>query len=122
MRGLIIAIILFWVLLIVITSNYYFVNKSVNNIKDIAEALLPLPCVENEAILVQLEENWQNISLWLSLSVSYNKIEELTNRITVIQSANKINNIEQFDINVKLLINSIQEIGRLEAFSIKNIL
>lgn len=122
MRGLIISLILFSIMLVIITLNYYFVNKSLGDMTNITESLLPVPCEENDAILVQLIENWSKLSFWLSLSVSHNEIEELTNRIMTLQSANEIRNIEQFHINSKLLINSIEEIGRLESFSIKNIL
>ena len=122
MRGLIISIFLFSLLLITIISNYYFVNDSVDNMKDIANSLLPIPCEENESLLMELEQNFRQACIWLSLSVSHSEIEELTNRIATVQSANNTRNIEQFDINTKLLINSIHEIGRLEAISIKNIL
>ena len=67
-------------------------------------------------------KNWEKKSIWLSLSVSYDDIEELTDIMDAVSVTNSTENITQFQTNVELLLNEIDEIGRLEKFSIKNIL
>ena len=122
MKGFIITLILFALMLGIIMLNFYFVDKSVNDMQKRVEDLQPIPCAENALIIDELDKNWDKFNIWLSLSVSYEEIEELTNMIDATKAANETNDIEQFKIHVNLLLNAIEEIGRLEKFSIKNIL
>lgn len=122
MKGLIIALILFVLLLGVIFLNFSFVNKSTDYMKEKVEMLFPFPCTENEALIQEIEDNWKKISKVLSLSISYGYIEELTDMIDATKAANETQNIEQYKIHVNLLFNAIEELGRLEKLSISNIL
>ena len=122
MRGLVITLALFVILLGIITVNSIFVEYSVQKMRYTVENLQLIPCSQNQIIINELDTNWKRISLWLSLSVCYEDIEELTDVIDAAKAANETGNVEQFKIHVNLLINAIDELGRLEKFSIKNIL
>lgn len=122
MRGLVITLALFVILLGIITVNSIFVEYSVQKMRYTVENLQLIPCSQNQIIINELDTNWKRISLWLSLSVCYEYIEELTDVIDAAKAANEMGNVEQFKIHVNLLLNAIDELGRLEKFSIKNIL
>lgn len=122
MRGLVITLALFVILLGIITVNSIFVEYSVQKMRYTVENLQLIPCSQNQIIINEFDTNWKRISLWLSLSVSYEDIEELTDVIDAAKAANETGNVEQFKIHVNLLLNAIDELGRLEKFSIKNIL
>lgn len=122
MRGLVITLALFVILLGIITVNSIFVKYSVQKMRYTVENLQLIPCSQNQIIINELDTNWKRISLWLSLSVCYEDIEELTDVIDAAKAANETDNVEQFKIHVNLLLNAIDELGRLEKFSIKNIL
>lgn len=122
MRGFIITAILFSIMIIIIISNMFLMNEATRNMKEAIDNLEKIPCQENEIIIEKLTNDWQKMSVWVSLSVSYDDIEEITDIISTLQASNRTNNIEQFQIHISLLLNSIDEMGRLEKISIKNIL
>ena len=122
MRGLVITLALFVILLGIITVNSIFVEYSVQKMRYTVENLQLIPCSQNQIIINELDTNWKRISIWLSLSICYEDIEELTDVIDAAKAANETGNVEQFKIHVNLLLNVIDELGRLEKFSIKNIL
>lgn len=97
-------------------------EKTITTMKNEVKLLKEFPCEENEKIINNILSNWEKNNIWIGLSVSYNDIEELTDIIDSLKAANRSDNIIQFQINVELLLNAIEELGRLEKFSIKNIL
>ena len=105
-----------------IFSNFYFVKTLINDMQKNVNLLNSIPCKENAIIIEKLIAEWEKDSIWLSFSVSYDNIEELTNMLDSLKAANSTENPDQFGIHIELLINAIDEIGRLEKFSIKNIL
>ena len=78
MRGFIITTVLFSLLLVMIFINVHFTEELIENMKNDIALLSTLPCSENEQIIDKLMKNWEKKSIWLSLSVSYDDIEELT--------------------------------------------
>lgn len=122
MKGFIITTIIFILSLTAIFINIFFVEKTTQNMKNQANSLKPFPCTENIKTINNLLSDWKEDSILLGLSVSYDNIEELTNIIYSLKAANEAQNFDQFKIHIELLLNAIEEIGRLEKFSIKNIL
>ena len=122
MRGLVISLILFAILLILITSNFFYVNKVIGNMTNEAHSLKEIPSEENTKIINRLKKDWEQKSIWLSFSVSSDDLEELSDIIDSLEAANKVKNVNQFQIHKALLLNAIEKIGRLEKLSIKNIL
>ena len=122
MRGVIVTSILFITLLFIVCINLFYVNNVVSGMKNEITSLKPIPCEENTIIIKQLKSSWKKNSTWISLSVSYEDIEELTDMIASLESYNATNDINQFKLYYELLLNSIEEIGRLEKISIKNLL
>lgn len=122
MRGFIITTILFSILLVAIFLNVFFVKITIRSMKESINSLTDHPSEENELILNHFLKDWNKNTTWLSLSVSYDDIQELTDMIDALKAANTARNLNQFQIYVELLLNSIDEIGRLEELSIKNIL
>lgn len=122
MKGFIITSILFSLLLLTIILNAAFLNSSIQDMKNTVELLTPIPCKDNNEIIDQLIQKWEQKSIWFSLSVSYEDVEELTDMIDSLKATNETQNIEQFTIHTELLLNTLDEIIRLERFSIDNIL
>ncbi len=122
MRGFIVTVILFITLLLTISLNVFFVEKTIMHMKKEVHSLKSLPCEENAIIINNISNDWQKNNVWISLSVSYDNIEELTNIIDSLKAANTSDDIIQFQIHIELLLNAIEELGRLEKLSVKNIL
>ena len=122
MKGFIITTLLFVILMTVISLNVFFISQTINTMKAEVSSLSRTPCLENEEIITNIINAWNKNSVWMSLSISNDDIEEVTDIIDSLKAANSTDNIIQFQINIELLLNSIEELGRLEKFSIKNIL
>lgn len=122
MRGLIITILLFSILLSSIIINFFYVEHTINYMKQMASSLSAFPSEENTQIINNMEETWNKHSIFLSLSVSSDDIEDFNDTLTSLKASNMSNNVYQYKIDIELLFNAIEEIGRLEKFSIKNIL
>ena len=122
MRGLIITLILFAILISIVIINSFYVNNIINGIKNEITALKSFPCEENAVIIKQIKSDWEKDSILISLSVGYEDIEELTDMIVSLEASNSAKDYNQFKLYYELLLNSIEEIGRLEKFSVKNIL
>lgn len=122
MRGLIISIVLFSVMLITILINAFFIHSSSKNMSKEIESLNPIPCQSNQIIIDKFSQEWERKGIWIGLSVSNEDMQKLTNAIDELKIANANEDTTQFQIYLSLLLNAIDEIGRLEKFSIKNIL
>ena len=86
------------------------------------ESLNPIPCQSNQIIIDEFSQEWENKGIWIGLSVSNEDMQKLTNAIDELKIANENEDTTQFQIYLSLLLTAIDEIGRLEKFSIKNIL
>ena len=122
MRGFIITLILFAILISIVIINSFYVNNIINDIKNEITSLKTIPCEENAIIIKQIKSKWEKDSIWVSLSVSYEDIEELTDMIASLEASNSVKDYNQFKLYYELILNSIEDIGRLERFSVKNIL
>ena len=122
MRGLIITLVLFAILLTAMMINFFYVEHTINYMKQMAYSLSAFPSEENTQIINNMEETWNKHSIFLSLSVSSEDIEDFNDTLTSLKASNMSNNVYQYKIDIELLFNAIEEIGRLERFSIKNIL
>lgn len=122
MKGFIITLILFAILISIVIINSFYVNNIINDIKNEITSLKTIPCEENAIIIKQIKSKWEKDSIWVSLSVSYEDIEELTDMIASLEASNSVKDYNQFKLYYELILNSIKDIGRLERFSVKNIL
>lgn len=122
MKGFVITLILFIILSITIISNYAYVNKVHDNMHEMLNELTDEPSEENGVIIQKLIEYWKNKSTLLSISVSYREIDNLTNAIAALSSANESGDVSQLLLYKVLTQNAINAIMRLEKISIKNIL
>ena len=122
MRGFIITLILLAILISIVIINSFYVHNIINDIKNEIASLKTIPCEENAIIIKNIKSDWEKDSVWISLSVSYEDIEELTDMITSLEAANSVRDYNQFKLYYELISNSIDDIGRLEKFSVKNIL
>jgi hypothetical protein len=122
MKGFIVTIILFAILILVIVTNGIFVNNVHKEMYALTESLSPSPSLENEKLIFEIETLWKSKKRLLSISVSFSQIDEVTKRIDALLASNHLNDASQTAINIKLLQNSIDAIKRLEMLSIENIL
>ena len=122
MKGFILTLILFTLLIASIIINCFFVNNVHKDMHELVDKVSPYPSEENEALIKQIEKLWDERKKLLSISVSFSEIDKVTNSIDALSASNQSKDATQIAINIKLLQNAIDTLKRLEMFSVENIL
>ena len=121
MKGFYITLVLFAALIICGVLNFLFVNNVHAEMNVITAEISRTPCPENKEKIQSLSDYWEKANPKLSFSVSYITIDTVTNLIDAVKVYNAVGDENQLIYNIELLINAIDNIKRLENFSVKNI-
>lgn len=122
MKGLIVSTSLFLILIVGIIANSIYANSVHDDMHEMVSKISHTPCTENTQIIEEIKEYWEHNKSILSISVSFDYIDDLTNKLDAVQQANHSLDKTQLAINIELLQNSIDAIIRLENIKIENIL
>ena len=121
MKGFIFTVSLFIILVVLIISNYFFVNEVHDHMHSKVNELDTAPSDKNSKLIIELKDFWESNKAMLSISVSFREIDDLSNALDAVYAANSTQNAVQLSINIELLQNAIDAIMRLERISIENI-
>lgn len=120
MRSLIISLALFLCLCVCIVFNFIYINKTAGQLYELIESL---QCsTEYEDDLLRLERLWEKSSGVFGLSVSYREIDHFGETLLSLRAAFDAGNSADFGNYRLLLIDAVDEISRLERFSVDNLL
>lgn len=122
MRGFIITVCFFIILIICIILNFIYINRVHDDMHQMVSQLASAPCEENKEQIEKIQEYWESKISILSISVNFREIDNLSNAIDSLSAANNSNNQTQFAIYKELTQNAIDAMMRLEKFSIRNII
>ncbi len=122
MKDMIIAIILITSLLICIVFNFIYLNSIADNMNDMIKQISAVPSSENQDLIDSLKSFWEKHYSWVSLSVSFSDMDELTNAIDAVSASNAMNDSALLSTNIQRLENAVEAMVRLEKFKISNIL
>ena len=122
MKGLIISALIFVLLIVGTIINCFYVNHVHTQMSQMVSSISQMPCYENTVLICELKEFWSHHKSILSVSVSYDYIDDLTNKLDSLEQSNKSEDATQLAINIELLQNAIDAIIRLENIKIDNIL
>ena len=122
MKGLIISTSLFLLLVIGVIANSFYANTVHDDMHAMVYEISHTPSPENATQIDKIKEYWERHKVLLSISVSFDYIDDLTNKLDALEQANSSFDKTQLAINIELLQNSIDAIIRLENIKIDNIL
>ncbi len=122
MKGLIISTSLFLLLVIGVIANSFYANTVHDDMHAMVYEISHTPRTENATQINKIKEYWERHKVLLSISVSFDYIDDLTNKLDALEQANSSFDKTQLAINIELLQNSIDAIIRLENIKIDNIL
>ena len=122
MKGLIISTSLFLLLVIGVIANSFYANTVHDDMHAMVYEISHTPSPENATQINKIKEYWERHKTLLSISVSFDYIDDLTNKLDALEQANSSFDKTQLAINIELLQNSIDAIIRLENIKIDNIL
>ena len=123
MRGCVIGGAVLAVVVVLVTVNAVFVGNTVEALTERAEALpdTPDPTVTPDEI-ASIREFLTSREALLGLSVSYAVIDKVTETLYGLEAAAEAGDVYQYRESLALLMDLVEDIGRLERMEIKNLL
>ena len=121
MKSFIITLIIFSALLGTIATNFFYINKVGDELKEKAETLDISNIEECKAQLDELYLYWKDNETMISFSVSYTELNCVDDNITKMMTYLEHNDIVNFECYRASLLNAIEEMRRLEKLLLKNI-
>ena len=122
MKGFFITLILFSILVAGGILNFFFIHGICNEMNQMISEISDTPSKENEEKIIKVHEHWEKSEKKVSISVSYITIDEIGKLIDAIDVYNRLSDKEQLSYYIALLKNAVENVRRLEQFSVKSIL
>lgn len=121
MRSLIATILLLSVMLLGAAVNFIYVNRVADDLTEMANAL-PSPdesaCVEK---ITALYEKWEKNAPFVGLSVGFLTVDKLSEHCQTLRSCAEVGDVYGYYTALALLKDSIDDVRRLEQFSVENL-
>ena len=121
MRSLIATIVLFCVMLLAATLNFLYVNRVADEMTDLATDL-PSPtdsaCAEKAAALCK---KWEKNAPIVGLTVGFLTVDKLSEHCQTLLSCAEVGDVYGYYSTLSLLKDSIDDVRRLEQFSVGNL-
>ena len=113
MRGVVIALSVFVLLLALIACNAVCLNRTVGKIE---KALLALT-VEDEEALARLEDYWVKRRHSIELCVTFDEVRTMDELLIQLRAASESGSAEEFALARYLALAAAERLRRLECFS-----
>ena len=121
MRSLIATVVLFCVMILAATLNFLYVNRVADEMVELA-ASLPSPtdstCVEKAAALCK---KWEKTAPIVGLTVGFLTVDKLSEHCQTLLSCAEVGDVYGYYSTLSLLKDSIDDVRRLEQFSVGNL-
>ncbi len=121
MRSLITTIILVFVMLLAATANFIYINRVADDLAEMADAL-PSPndstCAEKVAALCK---KWERNAPFVGLTVGFLTVDKFSEHCQTLRSCAEVGDVYGYHAALPLLQDSIDDVRRLEQFSVGNL-
>ena len=121
MKSLIVTIVLCCVMILAATANFIYVNNLANAMSEIAAALPSIDepmCVEKVEELCQI---WEKHAPIVGLTVGFLTVDKLSEHCQTLLSCAEVGDVYGYYSTLTLLQDSIDDMSRLEQFSVENL-
>ena len=121
MKSLIVTIVLCCVMILAATANFIYVNNLANAMSEIAAALPSIDepmCVEKVEELCQI---WEKHAPIVGLTVGFLTVDKLSEHCQTLLSYAEVGDVYGYYSTLTLLKDSIDDVRRLEKFSVSNL-
>ena len=122
MKSLIVTIILCCVMFLAATTNFVYINRLADAMNEILDAIPSLDdpmCVQKADELCQ---KWEKNAPIVGLSVGFLTVDKLTEHCYTLRSCAEVGDVFGYYSTLTLLKDSIDDMRRLEKFSVRNLL
>jgi len=120
MKAWIASLCLFLLLLAAIVGNAIYIHRVAEHLCGITDAL----CFEGpdtEDALNELASYWERHRSFVALSIGYRELDHVCETMISLRTAYDTRNASDFECYRQLLSDAVQEIARLERFSVENL-
>jgi hypothetical protein len=122
MRSLIATVVLCCVMLLAATANFMYINhlaEAMTGIADTMPSVNDPMCVEKADELCKM---WEKHAPIIGLTVGFLTVDKLSEHCQTLRSCAEVGDVYGYYSTLTLLQDSIDDVRRLEAFSVKNLL
>ena len=121
MRSLIATIVLFCMMILAATANFVYVNHVANKMTALADALPSVRepnCTEKTAELCKV---WEKNAPIVGLTVGFLTVDKLSEYCETLHACAQVGDLYGYQTALTLLYDSIDDVRRLERFSVGNL-
>ena len=121
MRSLIATIVLLCIMILAATANFIYVNNLADAITEIADALPDIDepmCVQKAN---ELYQKWAKHAPIIGLTVGFSTIDKLSEHCQTLLSCAEVGDVYGYYAALALIYDAIDDIRRLEQFSVSNL-
>ena len=121
MRSLIVTVILCSIMILAATTNFIYVNNLADAMIEIVDTLPDINepmCVEK---VNELYQKWTKHSPIIGLTVGFTTVDKLSEHCQTLLSCAKVGDVYGYYSTLTLLYDAIDDIRRLEQFSVSNL-
>ena len=122
MRSLIATIVLCCIMVLAATANFIYVNNLANAMIEIADAMPDIGdpmCIQKAETLYQ---KWERHSPIIGLTVGFSTVDKLSEHCQTLLSCARAGDVYGYYATLTLIYDAIDDIRRLEQFSVRNLL
>lgn len=121
MRSLIATVVLLGVMILGATANFIYVNRIADTMNELIDAIPDIDeplCVEKTTELCQ---KWEKHAPIIGLTVGFLTVDKLTEHCYSLRSCAEVGDVYGYYTYLTLLKDSIDDVRRLEQFSVSNL-
>ncbi len=122
MKSLAVTVILLIVMIACIVWNYFYINQTADEMNKILEAIPDITSPNCEQKAHQITEYWQSRTDMVGLSVGYSALDRISEQCKLLLSSIHCGDSYGYHEAITLLRDAIEDMRRLEQFSVSNLL
>ena len=121
MKSLIATIVLCCLMILAATVNFIYINRLADDITALVDALPSINdprCVEK---IDEIHQKWERHSPFVGLTVGFLTVDKLSEYCQTLRSCAEVGDVYGYRTALTLLYDSIDDVRRLEKFSVENL-
>lgn len=123
MKGCLLAGAVLLAVLLIVAGNALYVNSAVKQLTNLVDTLPTEPRpIETPEQVVAIRKELEAREVWLGLSISYANVDKTVETLRGLEASARAGDVYQYQASLEILKDLIENLGRLERLSVKNIL
>ena len=121
MKSLIATIVLCCLMILAATANFIYINRLADDITALVDALPSINdprCVEK---IDEIHQKWERHAPFVGLTVGFLTVDKLSEYCQTLRSCAEVGDVYGYHTALTLLYDSIDDVRRLEKFSVENL-